>query len=68
MDQQNQIQACGELLKLPEVLALARLSKGSVYRGVAAGTFPAPVRIGARSIAWRSGDVRAWIDSLRVTA
>lgn len=55
------------LLRRPEVLARTGLSKTSVYSFVASGTFPAPVVIGPRSVAWKESDLNAWIAS-RVSA
>jgi len=39
------------------------LGRSSLYNGVAAGTFPSPVAIGTRSVAWVSDEVDAWIES-----
>ena len=52
------------LLRLPEVLAITRRSKAQIYRDAASGTFPRPVKIGARASAWRCVDVQAWLDNL----
>jgi prophage regulatory protein len=52
------------LLRLPQVRrAAGNLSRATIYRGVKAGTFPPPLKIGARASAWRWGDVRAWLDA-----
>ena len=51
------------LLRRPEVEALTGLARSTIYDGMAAGTFPAPVRLSPRSVAWKLEDVRAWIDS-----
>jgi prophage regulatory protein len=40
-------------------------SRSSLYRAVATGAFPQPVRIGSRAVAWRSTDVDAWLASRR---
>lgn len=40
-------------------------SKTTVMRRVAAGTFPKPVHISERVIAWRAEDIRAWLDQQR---
>jgi prophage regulatory protein len=40
-------------------------SRSSLYRAVANGTFPEPVRIGLRAVAWRSDDVDTWLASLQ---
>ncbi len=35
----------------------------TLKRWVGSGHFPAPIRLGANSIAWRSSDVQAWLDA-----
>jgi len=45
------------------MLGLVGWSKSTVYQHMAEGTFPAPVRLSARSVAWRLDDVLAWIES-----
>lgn len=52
------------LLRINDVAKITQRSKSSIYRGVAAGAFPAPVKIGARSSAWRIESVRSWLDRL----
>lgn len=54
------------LLKLDAVKGATGLSRSALYRKVAAGEFPAPVRLGAHAVAWRTSEVAAWIAS-RVT-
>ena len=41
------------------------LSRSSIYAKIAEGSFPRPVQIGARAVAWRASDIRAWMDSLK---
>ena len=55
--------AKGQLLRLPSVEAVTGLKKTTIYTHMAnkADPFPAPVRIGARAVAWREADVLAWI-------
>ena len=36
----------------------------TIYRKIKAGTFPQPVRVGKRRVAWRSIDVDAWEKAL----
>jgi predicted DNA-binding transcriptional regulator AlpA len=48
------------LLRLPEVKAMTGLSKSSLYALVREGTFPAPVRLGPRAVAWVKSEVRQW--------
>ena len=50
------------LLRLPDVIHMCGLSRTTLYRRMSEGLFPAPVRIGPRSVAWRESDVREWIE------
>ena len=52
-----------KLLRRTEVESVTGLSRSGIYRGMEVGDFPRPVQIGPRSIAWRSDDVQAWIES-----
>ena len=51
------------LVRLPEVLHLCAVSRSALYDMVSRGEFPRPVRIGSRSVGWRSREIREWIDS-----
>ena len=51
----------GKLIRLPLVEDRTGLKKSSVYAGVKNKTFPAPVRLSARAVAWRESDVDQWI-------
>jgi len=51
------------MIKLPEVLNLTKKSKSAIRRDIEAGVFPAPVKIGARSIAWKHSEVMGWFDT-----
>lgn len=55
------------LIRYPEVHDLTGLPRSTLYDYLQAGTFPAPVRLSARSVAWRLSEVEAWIAS-RVSA
>jgi prophage regulatory protein len=49
------------LLKIQTVRALTGLSDATIYRRIAADTFPHPIRLGTRCTRWRAGDVTAWL-------
>lgn len=51
------------LIKLPEVKQITSFSKSSIYSMVKAGTFPAPIRIGLRRVAWDKAAIDNWITS-----
>lgn len=52
-----------QLIRRPEVLKLTGLSRGSIYRMIKAGDFPAPRQIGARAVAWLEPEIVAWVES-----
>lgn len=51
------------LLRMREVCQRSGKSRSAIFRRVAAGDFPAPVKVGARAIAWPEHEVTAWIAS-----
>ncbi|WP_341304341.1 AlpA family transcriptional regulator [Pseudomonas sp. TMP25] len=51
-------------IKLPKVKDYTSLSTSEIYRRIAAGTFPAQVNLGPKSVAWIETEVLAWCDSL----
>ena len=51
------------LIRLPEVIQLTGSSRSSIYRDMADGVFPASIRIGKRSVAWRLSEILGWIRS-----
>ena len=52
-----------QLLRLREVRTMIGLSAATIYRNVAAGTFPRPVKVGGAS-RWRLSDLQVWLDGL----
>lgn len=38
-------------------------SRATVWRKVQAGEFPRPVKLSERITAWRTSDIRAWIEA-----
>lgn len=51
-------------IKLPKVKDYTSLSTSEIYRRIAAGTFPAQVNLGPKSVAWIEAEVLAWCDAL----
>ena len=47
-------------LRLPQVKAMTGLSKSSLYALIRANSFPAPVRLGPRTVAWVRSEVTCW--------
>lgn len=56
----------GKLLRLPAVEERTGLKRSSIYAGVKNKSFPAPVRLSARAVAFREEDIDRWISG-RVT-
>lgn len=66
----NNLPATG-FLRLPQILgnpksdppipALVPVSRSAWWAGVRAGRFPAAIKLGARTTAWRAEDIRALI-------
>jgi prophage regulatory protein len=54
-----------KILRLPEVKAATGKSRSSIYQGMADGSFPRTVALGARAIGWRASDIESWLQSLR---
>lgn len=53
-----------KLLNLPAVTEKVGLKKSAIYARIKKGTFPQPVRLGARSIAFVEAEVEQWISTL----
>lgn len=49
------------MLRLPDVTQWVGLSRATLYRLIAAGEFPAPVKLSARTSAWPRRAVAAWL-------
>ncbi|WP_420852567.1 AlpA family phage regulatory protein [Paraburkholderia terrae] len=51
------------IMRRPEVENETGLSRSTIYQRIKAGTFPAPVQLGARSVGWRIADIEAFLSS-----
>lgn len=54
-----------KMLRLAEVKATSGLKRSAIYDHIAKGTFPKPLRVGPRLVAWRADEIAAWQDSLK---
>lgn len=48
------------LVKLQQVRAESQKSTSTIYRDIRNGTFPAPIKIGPRAVAWTRDSIEAW--------
>ena len=51
----------GRILRMPGVLARTGLSRSTLYRKLAAGTFPKQIQISERCIGWSDTAISAWL-------
>ena len=51
------------LYRLPVLQRVTGKGRASIYKDIAAGSFPAPIKIGRQSVAWRRSDIDRWIAS-----
>ena len=48
-------------VRMPTVIQATGLGRPTIYRLVANGTFPPPVRLGPRAVGWRWSDLDRWV-------
>lgn len=56
------------LLKRREVEEITGFSRTTIYRLMAEGAFPRPLRIGENSVRWRMSDLQKWMEALNTTS
>ena len=59
----RQAQSDKALARRRQVEELVQLSRSTIYAAVKAGTFPPPVRIGVRAVAWRVSEIEQWLEA-----
>lgn len=52
--------------RLPEVMARVGMGRSWIYKQIAVGAFPAPIKIG-RASGWRSTDIDRWLERVLST-
>jgi len=55
------------ILRIEDVVAQVGLSRATIYRKMAEGKFPKPVRLSQRAIGWRETDITTWVNALTYT-
>lgn len=51
------------IVRRDEVSRLTGLARATIYKKVKERSFPAPVRLGARSVGWRLTDLDTWLQA-----
>ncbi|OHY79475.1 AlpA family transcriptional regulator [Marinobacter sp. AC-23] len=49
------------ILRLKDVIEKTGLARSTIYKYLAAGTFPKPIPLGGRSVGWVDSEVHDWI-------
>lgn len=52
------------IFRLPKVKEITGKGRSSIYADIKDGTFPPPVKLGARAVGWKSSDVYEWMNGL----
>jgi len=47
-------------LRLKSVIQITGKSRSAIYNDIKAGTFPRPIQLGVRAVAWPSTSIEAW--------
>lgn len=63
MDANKTMPGTCRLMRIREVLKLCGLSRTTLYREIKLRTFPAQVKLSARSVGWLQDDVMKWLDA-----
>ncbi len=50
-----------KIMRLNEVMARTGLGRSSIYKFIAAGTFPKPIPLGDRAVGWLEEELEKWI-------
>lgn len=53
--------ASDRIIRLKTVLARTGLSRSTIYRKIAEGTFPAQLKISTNGAGWKESDINRWI-------
>lgn len=51
------------IIRMKTVLARTGLSRSTIYRKIAEGTFPPQLRISANGTGWHESDINRWIEN-----
>jgi prophage regulatory protein len=60
----NESNTTKKFLRLPAVMDAVGLARATIYKRIKAGTFPQPVQLGPRAVAWDESAIATWQASL----
>ena len=55
------MEAAIKFIRLPVVIERTGYRRTSIYEKIADGTFPRPVQLGPRAVAWLSSEIDNWM-------
>ena len=60
----SQIDEGERLLRIKQVMVILGISRATIYRYVANGKLPSPVKLSVRCVAWKASVIAEWIEAL----
>ena len=54
----------GTYISIKQVCGLLGISRSTIYKRVSEGSFPPPIRVGARTVRWSVDTIEAWREGL----
>lgn len=57
----EQVSTAPTILRRRQVEARVGLRRSTLYAKIAEGTFPSPIRLGAKAVGWLAADIDGWI-------
>ena len=51
------------IVRMDEVSKLTGLARSTIYKKVSDGSFPPPIRLGARAVGWHMSDIVTWLEA-----
>lgn len=51
-------------LRLPDVIKKVGIKRTAIYERIKAGTFPEPIQLGPRAVAWDEEELAQWQENL----
>lgn len=52
------------LLRISQLTAILGISRATIYRYIASGKLPKPVKLSARCVAWKASVISSWMAKL----
>jgi prophage regulatory protein len=56
-----------KIYRLKELKEKLGVGKSTIYRWIKKGNFPAPIKLGERTVGWLESDLKKWLETKRKT-